>query len=76
MMITIGCDLYLYRQQDVPLWVGYDQIFTKPTKSLKPTRTLSYLKKPNSPIWQTGWYGFCDFGFLLDFLLSWSLDAF
>jgi hypothetical protein len=27
--ITIGHDLYLYRQQDVALWVGYDQIFPK-----------------------------------------------
>jgi hypothetical protein len=31
--------------------------------------------KPDSPVWQTGLSGFCDFGFLLAFLLSWSLDA-
>jgi hypothetical protein len=31
--ITIGRDLYLYRQQDIALWVGYSQIFPKQTKS-------------------------------------------
>jgi hypothetical protein len=30
---TIGHVLYLYRQQDVALWVRYDQIFPKQTKS-------------------------------------------
>jgi hypothetical protein len=29
MIITIGHDLYLYSQQDVALWVRYDQIFPK-----------------------------------------------
>jgi hypothetical protein len=33
MMITIGRDLCLYSQQDAALWVGYDQIFPKQTKS-------------------------------------------
>jgi hypothetical protein len=31
--ITISRDLYLYRQQNVALWVKYDQIFSKQTKS-------------------------------------------
>jgi hypothetical protein len=31
--ITIGRDLYLYRQQDVALWVRYNQIFLKQIKS-------------------------------------------
>jgi hypothetical protein len=44
----------LYRQQDVALWVGYDQIFHKQTKSLKRTRTLSNLKKLDILVWQTG----------------------
>jgi hypothetical protein len=30
---TIGCDLCLYRQQDVALRVGYNQIFPNQTKS-------------------------------------------
>jgi hypothetical protein len=70
MMITISRDLYLYRQQDVALRVRYDQIFPKQMKSPKPTRTLSNLEKLDSPVWQTGWSDFCDFGFLLDFLVS------
>jgi hypothetical protein len=76
MMITIGHDLYLYRQHDIALYVGYDQIFSKQMKSPKPTRILSNLEKLDSPVWQTGWSSFCDFGILLDFLLSCSLDAF
>jgi hypothetical protein len=76
MMIIIDRDLYSYRQHDVAPWVGYDQIFSKQMKSPKPTRTLSNLEKLDNLIWQTGWSGFCDFDFLLDFLLSWSLDAF
>jgi hypothetical protein len=76
MMIIIGCDLYLYRQQDIALWVGYDQIFPKQIKSQKPIRTLANLEKLDSLVWQTGWSSsFYDFDFLLDFLLSWSLDA-
>jgi hypothetical protein len=31
--ITIGRELYLYKQQDIALSVGYDQIFPKQTKS-------------------------------------------
>jgi hypothetical protein len=72
----MGNDLYLYMQQDVALWVGYDQIFLKQMKYTKPTRTLSNLEKPDSPVWQTGWSSFCEFSFLIDFLLSWSLGAF
>jgi hypothetical protein len=34
------------------------------------------LEKPVSLVWQIGWSSFCNFCFLLDFLLSWSLDAF
>jgi hypothetical protein len=26
--------------------------------------------------WKSGLSGFCDFGFLLDFILTWSLDSF
>jgi hypothetical protein len=51
MVITIGHDLYLYRQHDAALWVRYDQIFPKQTKSLKPTRTLLNMEKPDSPAW-------------------------
>jgi hypothetical protein len=69
-MITIGCDIYLYRQQDAALWIGYDQIFSKQTKSPKSTQTLPNLEKPDSPVWQTGLSDFYDFGFLLDLLLS------
>jgi hypothetical protein len=32
--------------------------------------------KTGTPVWQIGWSSFCDFGFLLDFLLSLSPDAF
>jgi hypothetical protein len=53
-MITIGRDLYLYRQHDTSLWIGYDQIFTKQIKSSKPTQTLPNLEKLDSLIWQTG----------------------
>jgi hypothetical protein len=63
-------------QHDIALWVRYDQIISKQMKSLKRTQTLSNLEKPDSPVWQTGWSSFCDSDFLLDFLLSWSLDAF
>jgi hypothetical protein len=48
MMITIGRDLYLYRQHDIALWVGYGQIFPKQIKSQKPIRTLSNLEKLDS----------------------------
>jgi hypothetical protein len=70
MMIIIGRDLYLYSQHDVALWVGYNQIFSNQTKSPKPIRTQSNLEKSNSPVWQTELSDFCDFSFLLDFLLS------
>jgi hypothetical protein len=33
MMIIIGHDLCLYRQRDIALWVGYDQIFPKAMSS-------------------------------------------
>jgi hypothetical protein len=26
--------------------------------------------KPDTPVWQTGWFDFCDFGFLLFYLGS------
>jgi hypothetical protein len=51
MMITIDCNIYLYRQQDIALWIGYDQIFAKQMKSLKLTQTLSNLEKLDSTVW-------------------------
>jgi hypothetical protein len=58
--ITIGRDLFLYRKRDIALWVGYDQIFPKQTKS-QPLLIL-YLfwenqilrfRKPDGPIFVT-----------------------
>jgi hypothetical protein len=62
--ITIGHDLYLYRQQDVSLWVRYDQIFPKQTKSWSllrlylfwENRILQY-PKLDSPIFATPAFG-------------------
>jgi hypothetical protein len=44
--------------------------------NLKPYSNSICSEKLDTLVWQTRWSHLCDFGFLLDFLLSWSLDAF
>jgi hypothetical protein len=48
----------------------------KPYSDSMENRRLWYPKPDVSILTKTGWSGFYDFGYLLDFLLSWSLDAF
>jgi hypothetical protein len=59
-MLTIARDICLYRQQDLSLWVRYDQIFPKQIKSqillglylFRENRIVRF-GKPDGPIFVT-----------------------